>query len=91
MTLRLRGTSSTAVRTSPPRTVTRCSSQAGSIQARVPDSEPAAMDVRQQHLEPALPLAAPDLRSHLDGVVMRDDDAAQAVAQRVGALTASWM
>ena len=40
------------------------------------------MHIRQQQLEPELPLTAPDLRSHLDGVVVGDHDAAQPVAQR---------
>ena len=38
--------------------------------------------------EPDLPLVAPDLRGHLDGVVVGDHDAAQAVAQRERPLTA---
>ena len=40
--------------------------------------------VGRQQPEAVVPLVAPDLRGHLDGVVVRDHDAAQAVAQREG-------
>ena len=46
------------------------------------------VDVREQGGQPALPLIAPDLGRHLDRVVVGDDDAPQAVAQRVRALAA---
>ena len=46
------------------------------------------MHVRVELRKRALPLVAPDLRRHLDGVVVSDDHAAQAVAERVRALAA---
>ena len=64
------------------------SSQAGSIQRARAGQRARGVHVREQVREPALPLIAPDLRRHLDGVVVGDDDAAQAVAQRERALAA---
>ena len=42
----------------------------------------------REHAEPALPLTAPDLRRHLDGIAVRDHDPAQPVAQSERALPA---